>query len=207
MKVLLILCFLFSTLLYAQKGLDSNNQKGIVLPSSLPDVIPPAHIEFKKELNTPKVDLNNPLTEPKPFSMVLDSDLMDPGEELQKRWTDNDLKATAKYDQYLGDFKTKGSYLGFQGRDFGAVDGDYVRIIVNDVVVENSMYLHGYFKGVHIDLVEGLNRIDIIAINEGDASPNTGHFQVIDHLGNVITDQMWNLYSSGKATMIVLKEE
>ena len=198
---------LFTIPVLAQEGLDTNNQKGIALPSSKPSTIAPISIDLNKRLNTPTVDLNNPLTEPKPFSMILDSDLMDAGEELQKRWTDNDLKASAHHDQYLGDFKTKSSYLGLQSRDFGEVDGDYVRIIVNDVVVENSMYLHGYFKGVNIDLILGLNRIDIIAINEGHFSPNTGHFQVIDNQGNVITDQMWNLLSEGKATMIILREE
>lgn len=203
-----VILFVFFTIsLLAQEGLDSNTQKGIKLPSSNTNTIPPISIDLNKGLKTPIVDLNNPLTEPKPFSMELDSDLMDAGEELQKRWDESKLKATAKYDQYLGDFKTKSSYLGFQSRDFGQVDGDYVRIIVNDVVVENSMYLHGYFKGVNIDLVDGLNRIDVIAINEGTASPNTGHFMVLDEEGNVITSQKWNLYSSGKATMIILKEK
>jgi hypothetical protein len=197
---------LFTISLLAQEGLDTNTQKGIALPSNKPNVIPPAPIDLNKELKRPTADLNNPLTEPKPFSMILDSDLMDAGEELQKRWNDNKLKATAKYDQYLGDFKTKSSYLGLQSRDFGSVDGDYVRIIVNDVVVENSLRLSGYFKGINIDLVAGLNRIDIIAINEGSASPNTGHFIVLDHEGKTITNQKWNLYSSGKATMIILKE-
>jgi hypothetical protein len=124
----------------------------------------------------------------------------------KKKWDENKLKSTAKYDQYLGDFKTKSSYLGLQCRDFGRVDGDYVRIIVNDVIVRNSMQLLGSFKGINIDLIDGLNRIDIIAINEGTASPNTGHFAVLDAQGKTITSQKWNLFSSGKATMIVLKE-
>ena len=81
------------------------------------------------------------------------------------------------------------------------------RIIVNDVIVENNLRLGGYFKGINIDLVDGLNRIDVIAINEGAASPNTGHFMVLDEEGNTITSKKWNLYSSGKATMIILKEQ
>ena len=203
----LIFCLLLSVPLYAQIGLDSSTKNGIAIPADKKEIIPPKPNTLLNKPKLPTVDLNNPLTEPKPFYMNQKSDLLDAGEELQKRWDDNKLKATAKYDQYLGNFKTKSSYLGLQCRDFGSVDGDYVRIIVNDVVVENSLRLGGYFKGINIDLVDGLNRIDVIAINEGTASPNTGHFMVLDHEGNVITDQKWNLYSSGKATMIILKED
>lgn len=201
----LIFSFLFSTSLSAQVGLDSSTKKGIAIPADKKET--PKPISKLEKPKSPIVNLNNPLTQPKPFYMDQKSDLLDAGEELQKRWDDKKLKATAKYDQYLGDFKTKSSYLGLQSRDFGSVDGDYVRIIVNDVIVENSLRLSGYFKGVNIDLVSGLNRIDVIAINEGTASPNTGHFMVVDHEGNIITSQKWNLYESGKATMIILKEE
>jgi len=203
----LIVLLLFSSSLYAQIGLDSSTKNGIAIPADKKEV---PSIKPNSPLNKPKlptVDLNNPLTEPKPFYMDQKSDLLDAGEELQKKWDENKLKESAKYDMYLGDFKTKSSYLGLQCRDFGDVDGDYVRVIVNDVVIENSMYLHGYFKGINIDLVDGLNRIDIIAVNEGLGAPNTGHFMVVDHEGKAITNQMWNLFKGGKATMVILKEQ
>ena len=208
MKVFLnlIFYFLFSATLYSQVGLDSSTKNGIAIPADKKETTPPKPNPLLIKPNLPTVDLNNPLTEPKPFYMDQKSGLLDAGEELQKKWDDSKLKASAKYDMYLGDFKTTSSYLGLQCRDFGSVDGDYVRIIVNDVVVENSLRLGGYFSGINIDLVEGLNRIDIIAINEGLGAPNTGHFQVVDHLGNLITDKMWNLFRGGKATMIILKE-
>ena len=206
MRFIIILCFFISFQIFSQEGLDSRTIKSISIPAiedenSLPNLKP----EIKKP-SLPSIDLNNPLTDPKPFYMNKESDLLDAGEELQKKWDENKLKASAKYDQYLGNYKTKSNYLGLQCRDFGRVDGDYVRIIVNDVVVRNSLRLVGGFKGVNIDLVDGLNRIDIIAINEGTASPNTGHFAVIDAEGNTITSQKWNLFSSGKATMVVHKE-
>ncbi len=207
MKYLVYFFLLISFQVFSQERLDSKSIKSISIPAlenknSLPKIKP----EVKKQ-NFPNVNLNNPLTEPKPFYMNKKSDLLDAGEELQKKWDETKLKSSAKYDQYLGNFKTKSKYLGLQCRDFGRVDGDYVRIIVNDVVVRNSLRLLGGFKGVNIDLVEGLNRIDIIAINEGTASPNTGHFAVIDSQGATITSQKWNLFSSGKATMVILKEK
>ena len=205
MKIIFVF-FLIISISYAQEGLDSRNKKGIAIPAIKPTpVLPKINIKPNKNLY-PIIDLKNPLTEPKPFYMNQTSDLLDAGEELQKKWDESKLKSSAKYDQYLGDFKTKSSYLGLQCRDFGRVDGDYVKIIVNDIVVRNSLFLSGGFKGINIDLVEGLNRIDIIAINEGTASPNTGHFMVVDAEGITITSQKWNLFSSGKATMVVLKE-
>jgi hypothetical protein len=208
MRFVFLCCLLISFRVFAQEGLDSRNLKGISIPAveektNLPKFEPKTNT---KKPSLPSIDLYNPLTESKPFYMNEESDLLDAGEELQKKWDESKLKVSAKYDQYLGDFKTKSSYLGLQCRDFGRVDGDYVRIIVNDVVVRNSLRLVGSFKGINIDLVEGLNRIDIIAINEGTASPNTGHFAVLDTEGKIITSQKWNLFSSGKATMVVLKE-
>lgn len=206
MKKIIYFIFLVTTPFFAQEALDSSIKKGISIPSVKKEVITPNTNFNKKKSTFPEINLNNPLSLPKPFYMNQTSDLLDAGEELQKKWDENKLKAIAKYDQYLGDFKTKSSYLGLQCRDFGRVDGDYVRIIVNDIVVRNSMQLLGSFKGINIDLIDGLNRIDIIAINEGTASPNTGHFAVLDAQGKTITSQKWNLFSSGKATMIVLKE-
>jgi hypothetical protein len=206
MKFCLFFYLLFSSFLFAQEGLDSRTKKGIAIPSVKKETTLPNTNLTNDISKLPSIDLNNPLTEPKPFYMNQTSDLLDAGEELQKKWDESKLKATAKYDQYLGDFKTKSSYLGLQSRDFGRVDGDYVRVIVNDVVVKNTLRLSGYFKGINIDLIDGLNRIDIIALNEGSASPNTGHFVVLDAQGKTITSQKWNLFSSGKATMIVLKE-
>lgn len=91
-------------------------------------------------------------------------------------------------------------------RDFGSVDGDYVQIIVNDVVVKRNMFLNGYFVGVNIDLEPGLNRIDIIALGVGSASPNTGHFVIVDEDGSVIKSHMWNLLAGGKGTLVIIKE-
>ena len=129
MKVFLnfIFCFLFSATLYAQVGLDSRTKNGIAIPADKKELPPLKPNNTFNKPKLPTVDLNNPLTEPKPFYMDQKSDLLDAGEELQKKWDESKMKASAKYDQYLGDFKTKSSYLGIQCRDFGSVDGDYVQ--------------------------------------------------------------------------------
>lgn len=196
---------LFSTLSTAQI-LDNNIKNGIILPSDNDTTVMPSYKLDTKGNNVPEIDLKNPLEDPISFSIETTTDLLDAGEELEKRWKEDKLLKTAEYDQYLGDFKTKSTYLGLQCRDFGMIDGDYVRIIVNDVVVKRSLFLRDGFQGVNIDLEPGLNRIDIIAINAGQAAPNTGHFVVYDEENKIITSQMWNLHSGGKATMIILRK-
>lgn len=207
MKVLItfLIAILFSTLSTAQV-LDNNIKNGIILPSDdNANALPSYKLDTTGD-KVPEVDLKNPLNDPISFSIETTTDLLDAGEELQKRWNEDKLLETAEYDQYLGDFKTKSTYLGLQCRDFGRIDGDYVRIIVNDVVVKRSLYLRDGFQGVNIDLESGLNRIDIVAINAGQIAPNTGHFIVYNEENEIITSQMWNLHSGGKATMVILKE-
>ena len=207
MKVLItfLITILFATSSTAQI-LDNNIKNGVILPSDTETTTLPSYKLDTSGDKTPEIDLKNPLEDPISFSIETTTDLLDPGEELQKRWDEDKYVATAKYDQYLGDIKTKSTYLGLQCRDHSTVDGDYVQIIVNDVVVKRRLYLQGYFVGVNIDLEEGLNRIDIIALNVGQGAPNTGHFVVVEEDGTVIHSEMWNLHSGGKATMIILRK-
>ncbi|MGB0974675.1 MAG: hypothetical protein ACPGU9_06755 [Flavobacteriaceae bacterium] len=201
-----LIVVLFSSFIGTAQILDNNLDSGVILPSDDQPIKQSTYSLNKKGHETPSVDLKNPLEDPVSFSIETTTDLLDAGEELEKRWKDNKYEKSAEYDQYLGDFKTKSSYFGFQCRDFGSVDGDYVQIIVNDVVVKRSMFLNGYFVGVNIDLEPGLNRIDIIALGVGSASPNTGHFVIVDEDGSVIKSHMWNLLAGGTGTLVIIKE-
>ena len=109
-------------------------------------------------------------------------------------------------DQYLGDFKTKGKFVGVVARDHEYVDGDRVKIYVNGEVVEFNMMLSGSFKGVNVDLKEGFNRIDFEALNQGSSGPNTAQIVVTDDEGNIIHNNRWNLSTGSKASLIVVKE-
>lgn len=197
---------MFSSVIGTAQILDNNINSGVILPQENSSIKQPSYHLNTKGDDTPIVDLKNPLEDPVSFSIETTTDLLDAGEELEKRWKDNKYQKAAEYDQYLGDFKTKSSYFGFQCRDFGSVDGDYVQIIVNDVVVKRSMFLNGHFVGVNIDLEPGLNRIDIIALGVGSASPNTGHFVIVDEDGSVIKSHMWNLLAGGTGTLVIIKE-
>lgn len=108
--------------------------------------------------------------------------------------------------QYLGDFKTGVSKVNIIYRDHMYPDGDRVRVFVNDDVVMPNVLLQSSFSGFQLDLVEGFNKIDFQALNQGDSGPNTAELQILDSSGNVIAASQWNLATGVKATLIVIKE-
>jgi hypothetical protein len=201
---------LIIALIYSVGGvaqiLDNNIKNGVILPSDNQTNNLPFYKLDTTGDNTPSVDLKNPLSDPISFSIETTTDLLDAGEELQKRWNKEALKTANMTDLYLGDFKTSSTFLGFECRDHMAVDGDRVQVFVNGVLVEAIISLTGYFKGINIDLEDGLNQIDIVALNQGTSGYNTAQFRVINDDGSILTSQQWHLATGGKATIIVLKE-
>lgn len=107
--------------------------------------------------------------------------------------------------QYLGSFKTTSITSTIRYRDAAFVDGDKVKVYLNDKVIEPEVVLDGAFKGFQIKLEKGVNKIDFEALNEGFASPNTAEFTVYDDKGVVVSNQ-WNVGSGYKATIVIMKE-
>jgi len=115
------------------------------------------------------------------------------------------IEATRK-NQFLGDYKTKSESVNIQYRDFGAVDGDIIKIYVNDNIVRSSVTLTGGFSGFELPLQPGFNKIEFEALNEGYSFPNTAEFEVYDDKGVRLTSNTWNLSTGFKASIIVVKE-
>lgn len=108
--------------------------------------------------------------------------------------------------QYLGSFKTKSFTSTIRYRDAAFVDGDKIRVYLNDKIIEPEVVLDGTFKGFQIKLEKGTNRIDFEALNEGFASPNTAEFAVYDDKGVVVSASQWNVGTGYKATLLLVKE-
>ena len=106
----------------------------------------------------------------------------------------------------MGGFVTNTSTSTIRYRDAAFVDGDKIRVYLNDKVIETEVSLNGDFQGFKINLVKGINKIDFEALNEGSASPNTAEFQVYDDKGAVIQASQWNVGTGYKATIILYKE-
>lgn len=110
-------------------------------------------------------------------------------------------------DVFFGDFKTKSDYVKVIFRDHQYPDGDRVRILVNGDVVVSTVTLTTGFNGFRLNLMDGFNRIEFVALNQGESGPNTAEFQVIDESGNTISGNRWNLATGVKASIIIVKED
>jgi hypothetical protein len=109
-------------------------------------------------------------------------------------------------DMYMGDIKSNGKFVGIVCRDHEYVDGDRVKIYLNDKIVDPNVLLTGTFKGINLDLEKGFNRLDFEALNEGSSSPNTAQVDVYDDQGKLIYSNKWLLSTGSKATLIITKE-
>ncbi|WP_420603916.1 hypothetical protein [Flagellimonas sp.] len=145
------------------------------------------------------------------IKMLPDRDLKQAGHDLviDPKVGEKEKKGSKEHhgDQYLGDVKTSAKFVGIVCRDHEYVDGDRVKIYLNGEVIEHNMLLSGTFKGVNIDLIQGFNRLDFEALNQGSAGPNTAQVVIADDKGNIIHNNRWNLSTGSKASLIVVKEE
>ncbi len=108
--------------------------------------------------------------------------------------------------QSFGEVRTKSKFMQVMARDFGAEDGDRIKIMVNDRVVVDEIYLSNSFKGIQITLDEGFNKLDFEALNQGTSGPNTAEFRIYDDKQNLINSNQWNLATGFKASLLVIKE-
>lgn len=114
--------------------------------------------------------------------------------------------ALYRRNQYLGGFKTKSFTSTIRYRDAAAIDGDKIKVYLNDKLIQPEVTMDGEYQGFKINLMPGINKIDFEALNEGFASPNTAEFQVYDDQGKIIESSQWNVGTGYKATVLLLKE-
>jgi len=120
---------------------------------------------------------------------------------------DADIKPEYLKNQNLGEFKSGSKFVKFVYRDHQFVDGDRVRVYINDHVVHPNIVLTGEFQGFYIDLEKGFNKIDIQALNQGTSGPNTAQFIMYDDNKQVISSNIWNLATGVKASVVIVKDE
>lgn len=214
----------FSLSSYAQ--IDSR-KKSVSIPAveskkdsvDISALLPSKSINSNKDinrLNAPKVSTNINLPK-KEFSMFPEEQFGNPGELYIKQINKNieDLKLSPEEvekkngsttDQFLGDFKSNAKFVNVVYRDHGYTDGDIIQVLVNDDIIHPRVFLTGGYKGFKLNLEPGFNKIDFLALNQGESGPNTAEFQVIDDEGNIVSHNQWNLSTGVKATIIIVKD-
>ncbi|OXA86911.1 hypothetical protein [Flavobacterium hercynium] len=200
MKRILFLTIMITVSLQGFAQEELNNKFTPIPPkdaNAKKEVVPP------KEVAPPKNDPPTIVEKPDPLKinpeeLFRDTNLYKPEANVEGIYY--------RRNQYLGGFRTKAITSTIRYRDAAFVDGDKIRILLNDEVVEAEVSLVGEFKDFKIKLKPGINKIDFEALNEGSASPNTAEFQVFDDKGTVIESSQWNVGTGYKAAIILFKE-
>jgi len=202
-KTVIFIFFLLSTVSYSQ--IENQNRKIDIAPPKTKTILPnvtllnPNAFTIKKEerKDLPKGMMNNN----KEY-------FLNPGDAYVKKLNKEKEKNPNNYlgDAYLGDVATVSDAANIVCRDFEYVDGDRVRIMVNDEIVVQNLTLDSSFRGINLKLGEGFNKIDFIALNQGDSGPNTAELRIYDDNKKLISSNQWNLATGAKATLIIVKK-
>lgn len=184
------------------------------------DIIAP-DIFKKPESKLPSTNFK--IGDPNPISMIQTNDFIDPGDEVRdkmnkiidKSLVNNGLKEDTSYlnvkDLNFGVIRTKSKALMIRVRDYGAIDGDLIKatIICNykSTILANNLFLDTNFKDIKIELQEGLNYLELEALNRGALGGNTGAFYIYDAEGTMLMSDLWNNFDTGvKSKFTFIKE-
>ncbi len=112
-----------------------------------------------------------------------------------------------KVDSHQGDFLTRSKTVTISFRDFGAIDGDVIAIFHNDVELVSRTTLNHHYQSYQLDLEDGNNKIEIIALNQGSLGANTAQYKLVDNSGIKIASKYWFLATGARAIFNVTKDK
>jgi hypothetical protein len=180
-----------------------NNSPSLLAPKTQKEFLSEDFFNPKIEFKDPKNELNNP-----PLNFGKGEAFLDPGKRYLNRLNRSPEKEKNpnqfKVDQY---FRNNGRFVQIAVRDHESPDGDLIRIMLNDKEVVPRILLQERFKSISINLVMGFNKIDFVALNQGESGPNTAEVRVFDDEGKLVGSNRWNLATGVKATYIIVKEK
>ena len=200
-------------------GQIENNNSSFKFPieeneKSRPLYIMPKENQFLQRdfLKRDPIDITDPnLDKNSNINMEDQENFLDPGDYYLSNLKGKSLEQNKdpnkfKSNQYMGDYRIKGAKARIIFRDHEYPDGDRVRILHNDQVIQPNVLLVESFRGLNVPLVEGFNKIDFVALNQGESGPNTAEVRVYDERGNMTASDQWNLATGVRATYILVKE-
>jgi len=214
-------CFYFFLLLFSIKGFSQfelpkktikiapvPNSSGQVSPTSTKKISYPSIFDKKDKL-LESVSLIK--KKPEEEKSIMEKEKFEsPATEYTQKMNDQMKREgltqeIVNSDMFLGEFIVTTIKLNVSCRDFGAIDGDKVSIWLNDKIVIPIVNLESGFKMYHLELKEGLNVIQIEALNTGELFPNTGQFAFFDGNEKLVTNQQWTLNTNYKAIVKIRK--
>ena len=153
------------------------------------------YLDFDFNSSKEKIDITNR------------TDLVTPSWIIRQTFNEGGInKSKFSKDFYLGDLETESDYIIIKCRDHEYVDGDRIRLMINGAVIHPNISLSSAFYVVDVDLDDGYNNIDFIALNEGESSPNTAQLIIIDEFGKQLSNKKWLISTGYKAKLVVFKK-
>ncbi len=135
------------------------------------------------------------------------TNLVSPTWEIRQSFYEGSI-STSEYqkDFNLGFLETDSNYIIIKCRDHEYIDGDRIRLMINGSIIYSNITLSSNFYIVDIDLKDGYNNIEFIALNEGEASPNTAQLKVYDEFGKLLSNKKWLISTGYKAALGIYKK-
>ena len=185
------------------KSLDTNNinDKSFSLNKLSPKGLTskPSKKYFTYDINSERK--NNDL------DLSKKSNLVKPTWKIRQDFSEGKNKnSDINRDFFLGNIETRSNYVMIKCRDHEYVDGDRIRLMLNGSVIHPNIILTSSYYSVDIDLEDGYNNIDFVALNEGQSSPNTAQLVVLDQFGNELSNKSWLLSAGYKAKLVIFKK-
>ena len=212
-KLLFIFLFLFVNSLAQEtaikslkiKSLDTNN---INKASFILNRIKPIGLTNKEQKSFFDYNLDFDINSSKQeIDITNKTDLVTPTWKIRQTFSEGGVnKSKFSKDFYLGDLETNSEYIIIKCRDHEYVDGDRIRLMINGSVIHPNISLSSMFYVVDVDLDDGYNNIDFIALNEGESSPNTAQLIVLDEFGKQLSNKKWLISTGYKAKLVVFKK-
>lgn len=112
-----------------------------------------------------------------------------------------------KNDMDFGVINSNSKQIGFMFRDHMAFDGDRVNILLNGEIIAEDVLLRPGFTTLNVPMEVGFNKVEFVALNQGQSGPNTAQLRITDDSGNVLANNVWNLLTGVKASVLIVKEE
>jgi hypothetical protein len=151
-------------------------------------------------------NLNSALKKPD-FDITKRTDLVTPTWDIKQTFKEGNSTSTKfRKDYYLGELETDSKYIIIKCRDHEYVDGDRIKLLLNNIVIHPNINLTGSYYTIDIDLDEGYNNIEFVALNEGESSPNTAQLSVFDENGVNLSNNKWLITTGYKARLVVFKK-
>lgn len=208
----IIMIMLAAGSLYAQRD---NPTGGIAIPKSNTTVTPtgPVSSDSPFSLSPPK-KTNSTLQvgqKQNDFSMYKSNEFINRGSEFKDKANASIAPRGESNEAFRGnlDFgviKTKSAYVVLRARDFGAQDGDRIKITLNDKTILSDVLLLNDTQSITITLSEGFNNIQFEALNQGTSGPNTGEFFLYDDEETRLTGGEWNLATGFHGKFVLVRE-